>query len=115
MLVELGLVEQRLQAVLEVLDGASVTDVARRNGVARQTVHDWLRKYASDGLRGLSDRSAKPLSCPHQMAPALEARILELRREHPGWDPGPSGTVSDETAWPSRAAHRSIAAWSATA
>jgi hypothetical protein len=33
MLVKLGLVEQRLQAVLEVLnDGASVTDVARRFG-----------------------------------------------------------------------------------
>ena len=37
MLVELARVEQRIQAVLEVLnDGASVTDVARRCGVARQ-------------------------------------------------------------------------------
>ena len=36
MLVELGLVEQRYKAVLEVFDGASVIDVARRNGVARQ-------------------------------------------------------------------------------
>ena len=44
MLVELGLVEQRYKAVLEVLDGATVTDVARRNGVVRQTVHDWLRR-----------------------------------------------------------------------
>ena len=36
MLVELRLVEQRYQAVLEVLhDGATVTDVARRYGVAR--------------------------------------------------------------------------------
>ena len=44
MLVVLGLVEQRYQAVLEVLDdGATVTDVARRYGVARQTVHEWLR------------------------------------------------------------------------
>ena len=35
MLVELGVVEQRYQAVLEVLnDGATVTDVARRCGVA---------------------------------------------------------------------------------
>jgi transposase-like protein len=43
-LVELGVVEQRYRAVLEVLDeGASVTDVARRYGVARQTVHEWLR------------------------------------------------------------------------
>ena len=87
MLVELGLVEQRYAAVLEVLDGATVVDVARRNGVARQTVHDWLRAYARSGLAGLADRSSKPQSCPHQMAPAVEARILELRRAHPGWGP----------------------------
>jgi hypothetical protein len=43
LLVELGVAEQRFAAVREVLDGASVTDVARRNGVARQTVHTWLR------------------------------------------------------------------------
>ena len=98
MLVELGLVEQRLAAVLEVLDGATVTDAARRNKVARQAVHEWLRRYARDGLRGLADRSAKPLSCPHQMSPAIEARILELRREHPGWGPGPSAIDSAETA-----------------
>ena len=54
MLVELNLVEQRYQALLEVLnDGASVTDVARRFGVARQTVHEWLRRYAAEGLGGL--------------------------------------------------------------
>jgi transposase len=88
MLVELGLVEQRYQAVLEVLnEGAAVTDVARRYGVARQTVHVWLRSYAADGLRGLADRSSRPLSCPHQMAPEVEARIVEMRRAHPGWGP----------------------------
>lgn len=43
MLVELGLVEQRYRAVLVVLDdGATVVDVARRCGVARQTVHNLL-------------------------------------------------------------------------
>jgi transposase InsO family protein len=88
MLVELGLVEQRYRAVLEVLnDGASVSDVARRSGVARQTVHEWLRKYASEGLRGLADRSSRPLSCPHQMDPVVEARVVEMRRAHPGWGP----------------------------
>jgi len=86
-LVELGLVEQRYKAVLEVLDGATVTDVARRNGVVRQTVHDWLRRYAAHGLAGLADGSSKPQSCPHQMAPEVEAAILELRRAHPGWGP----------------------------
>lgn len=46
MLVELGLVEQRLAVVKEVLDRATVTDVARRYGVVRQTVHECLRRYA---------------------------------------------------------------------
>jgi transposase-like protein len=51
--------------VLEVLDGATVTDVAVRYGVVRQTVHGWLRRYENDGgLGGLSDRSSKPASCP---------------------------------------------------
>ena len=62
MLVELGVVEQRYQAVRDVLEGASVTDVARRNGVARQTVHTWLRRYAASGLGGLIDKPSKPES-----------------------------------------------------
>jgi transposase-like protein len=68
--VELGLVEQRYTAVLEVLDdGATVTDVARRHGVGRQAVHNWLRRYAAEGLGGLVDRSARPDTCPHLMPP----------------------------------------------
>jgi transposase InsO family protein len=86
-LVELGLVEQRYAAVREVLDAAAVTDVARRYGVARQTVHAWLRRYAAQGLAGLADRSSHPVRCPHQMAPEVEARIVALRRAHPGWGP----------------------------
>jgi len=87
-LVELGLVEQRYRAVLEVIDEAStVTGVALRFGVTRQTVHRWLRRYAAEGLAGLVDGSARPLSCPHQMAPTVEARIVELRRAQPGWGP----------------------------
>jgi hypothetical protein len=75
-LVELGVVEQRYRAVLEVLDeGVPVTEVARRYGVVRQTVHEWLHRYANDGgLGGLTDRSSRPESCPHQMPAAVEAR-----------------------------------------
>jgi transposase InsO family protein len=87
LLVELGVVEQRYRAVLEVLGGAAVTDVARRFGVARQTVHGWLRRYADQGLAGLVDRSSKPVSCPHQMPAVIEARMVEMRRAHPGWGP----------------------------
>jgi transposase-like protein len=83
-LVELGLVEQRYQAVLEVVNqGVSVTEVAVTFRVTRQTVHRWLRRYAARGLGGLVDGSARPLSWPHQMTVAVEARIVELRRAPP--------------------------------
>lgn len=87
MLVELTVVEQRYRAVLAVLEGASVVEVASRFEVHRQTVHRWLRRYEQSGLAGLADRSHRPVSCPHQMPVEVEVQILEWRRRHPGWGP----------------------------
>jgi transposase-like protein len=88
-LVELAVVEQRYRAVMEVLDdGAAVTEVAARFGVARQTLHGWLRRYAAPGgMANLADRSSRPWSCPHQMDPEVESRVLQLRLDHQGWGP----------------------------
>jgi transposase InsO family protein len=85
-LLELTVAEQRFNAVMEVIrDGLTVTEVAERYGVSRQTVHGWLRRYRTGGLDALADRSHRPDTCPHQMPADLEARICELRRHHPQW------------------------------
>jgi transposase InsO family protein len=85
---ELSVAEQRYQAVLAVIeDGVPVTVVAEKHGVSRQTVHAWLSRYAGGGLEALVDRPHRPRSCPHQMAPATEVRLVELRSLHPGWGP----------------------------
>jgi transposase len=86
-LVDLSVVEQRYRAVLEVEAGVSVTEVAERYGVSRQSVHAWLRRYRRDGLGGLADRSKRPGSCPHQLGAEVEALVCELRRQHPRWGP----------------------------
>jgi transposase InsO family protein len=87
-LVELSVMEQRYQAVMAVVqDGATVTEVARRLGVARQSVHNWIARYEAGGLPALADRSHRPHSCSHQIAPELEALICEIRRMHPAWGP----------------------------
>ena len=83
---ELSVAEQRYQAVLAVIeDGLSVTAVAEKVGVSRQTVHAWLSRYAEGGLEYLADRSHRPAWCPHQMDAAVEVRLVELRQAHPGW------------------------------
>jgi leucine-zipper of insertion element IS481 len=67
-------------------DGAVISGVARRYGVSLQTVHAWLRRYAREGaVLNLEDRSSRPRGCPHEMAPAVEARVLVLRDRNPRW------------------------------
>ncbi len=51
--------EQRYQAVLAVIsEGDTVTEVAARFGVSRQTIHAWLAKYEAGGLREFGRRVA---------------------------------------------------------
>jgi len=46
---ELSVAEQRYQAVLAVIsDGWSVSQVAEKVGVSRQTLHSWLARYEAD-------------------------------------------------------------------
>lgn len=82
------MVEQRYQAVREVLDaGATITEVAKHYGVDRRTLHRWLTRYANGDLKALVTQSTRPDTCPHQMDPAIEARLVERRRTHPTWGP----------------------------
>jgi transposase len=52
-LMEISVTEQRYQAVLAVLGGVPVTEVAGRFGVGRQSVHRWLARYEQGGRAGL--------------------------------------------------------------
>ncbi len=104
---ELSVVEQRYDAVMEVLrHGLGVSEVARRYGVSRQSLHGWLRRYEKGGLKGLADRSHKPKCCPHQIGPEVEAAICQMRLKHPEWGPRRIAHELSKQGWdpcPSRA------------
>jgi transposase InsO family protein len=87
MLVELSVMEQRYHAVMEVVSGAPVSEVARRYGVSRQAVHGWLARYERDGLTGLAGQSRRPACQPRQLDAEIEALICRLRGGHPRWGP----------------------------
>ena len=84
-LVVLSVVEQRYRAVMAVLDGAGVSEVAAGVGVSRQSVHAWLGRYRAAGLTGLADRSQRPHVNPNRAPSEVEAVVCELRRAHPRW------------------------------
>jgi transposase len=87
-LVELSKMEQRYDAVLAVVrDGLSIGEVAAAFGVSRQSIYRWMQRYEMGGLPALAEHSHRPRSCPHQLAPTLEATVLEMRRVHPSWGP----------------------------
>ena len=88
MLVELSVMEQRYQAVMEVLGAhVPVTEVAERYGVSRQAVHRWIRHYRSGGIGALIDQPKTPRGSPLRLDPAVEAAICEMRRNHRRWGP----------------------------
>jgi len=110
-LIELGVVEQRHKAVLEVAGGLSVTEVALRYGVTRQTVHRWLRRYEAGGLEGLTDASSRPQGCPHQLPAQSRSASSSCAARTPAGDRPPSATASRVRALcPCPAAPRSTAA-----
>jgi hypothetical protein len=50
-------------------------------------VYACLARYEAEGLEGLADRSHRPHNSPLPMRAVVEAKVLELRRLHPLWDP----------------------------
>src|SRR5216683_911934 len=87
MLWELSVTGQRYRAVLEVMAGVPVTEVAERYGVSRQSVHAWLVRYRDEGPPGLADRGHRVHAHPWQIPAELEAAVCELRRAHRKWGP----------------------------
>jgi transposase len=87
MLMEMSVMEQRYHAVMKVVSGAPVTEVARRYGASRQAAHGWLGGYGRDGLAGLADHSHRLRYQPWQLDAGIEALICQLRGAHPRWGP----------------------------
>jgi len=62
--------------------GVTVTEVAARFDVSRQSVHAWLKAYRADGLAGLDAKSSRPASSPWQAEAVVDAAVCQMRRDH---------------------------------
>ncbi|HEV8698791.1 MAG TPA: IS481 family transposase [Candidatus Limnocylindrales bacterium] len=62
-------------------EGWPIAHAAAMTGVSRQTATKWVRRYRTQGLAGLEDRSSRPHRSPRTLAPEQVAAILAARHE----------------------------------
>jgi transposase InsO family protein len=78
--------ELKLQVLLEPeRTGETIAEVCARHGISRASFYRYRRRYREEGPAGLEPRSRRPRFSPAQIEPALEARIVELRKRHRRW------------------------------
>ncbi|WP_411897490.1 IS481 family transposase [Elizabethkingia occulta] len=64
------------------LELGSVTKTALRCGIARSTLHRWIKRYKEEGEHGLSDKSKRPKTLSNtKITPEIESLILDLRKK----------------------------------
>ena len=61
--------------------GEHPEDVATAMSVSAATVYKWRRRYQSEGLAGLRDRSSRPNASPNKTPDGIEAKVIALRKE----------------------------------
>lgn len=62
-------------------DGLRVEEAAHAAGVSVRTAYKWLKRYRSEGVQGLLNRSSRPQSCPHCTPAAVVEHMVAQRRE----------------------------------
>jgi transposase InsO family protein len=70
------------------LQGWPVAHAAKAMGISRQCAYRWVRRWRSEGLDGLVDRSSRPHSSPRRTPAEVEQAIVVSRAEHrrgPSW------------------------------
>ena len=90
-----GRVACRILALANALDGMSREQAARRAGMDRQTLRDWVIRFNAEGVAGLQDRprSGRPPFLNDGQMAALKA--LVLRGPDPERDGVSSWTAKD--------------------
>jgi transposase InsO family protein len=66
-----------VERVLE--QGWSVSMASEAQGCSAATGYKWIRRFLSEGLEGLADRSSRPHRSPRRLSPTRERAILERR------------------------------------
>ena len=66
-------------------DDVNFRDLCQRFGISAPTGYKWRARYRAEGETGLADRPRRPHTSPQRTPAAIEAAVLVVRDQFPGW------------------------------
>lgn len=77
--------DERLRFVARLLEGEKMAPLCAEFGISRKTGYKIYDRYKDCGLTALNDRSRRPYRQANRLPVPIEATIVRLKREYPGW------------------------------
>jgi putative transposase len=77
--------DERLRFVARLLEGEKMMRLCAEFGISRKTGYKIFDRYKDCGLEALTDRSRRPYRQANRLPAPIEATIVRLKREYPGW------------------------------
>ena len=77
--------DERLRFVARLLEGQKMAPLCAEFGISRKTGYKIFDRYKDCGVGAFNDRSRRPQRQANRLPPQLEAVIVRLKREYPGW------------------------------
>jgi putative transposase len=82
---ECHVMDERLRFVARLLEGEKMASLCAVFGISRKTGYKIFERYKDCGMGAFSDRSRRPYRQANRLPVPIEATIVRLKREYPGW------------------------------
>jgi putative transposase len=82
---ECHVMDERLRFVARLLEGEKMAPLCAEFGISRKTGYKIFDRYKDAGLTAFTDRSRRPYRQANRLPAPIEATIVRLKREYPGW------------------------------
>ena len=82
---ECHVMDERLRFVARLLEGEKMAPLCAEFGISRKTGYKIFTRYKDCGVGAFTDRSRRAYRQANRLPAQLEAVIVRLKREYPGW------------------------------
>src|SRR5499425_2398623 len=82
---ECHIMDERLRFVARLLEGEKMAPLCAEFGISRKTGYKIFDRYKDCGVQAFSDRSHRAHRQANRLPTPIEATIVRLKREYPGW------------------------------